>query len=481
MKLFSRPRLPKVIASAALVAIAIALPLAATAADMVSFSATTGVANMTAGDTTYASSVNAKYNEVVKAQVIYDNNEAPSSTKVATNVHVKFTVPTTPGVTQTITTRTSADNVTTVNGSASVKLDGSDAYLQYIPGTAVWKHAASANGPMTVEQKISDDVVTSANGVNLGNENPCQAGSVTIQIGVMVPGVSVHKYVRAIGATNWVTSMDAKAGDTVQYLIAYKNIGNTNENNVVVRDNLPPNTKLVPGTTYLRNSVYSTGLGKLSSSDAVTGNGINITDYAPGGAAYVTFNVTMPGADKLTCGNNTFRNVGVVDWNGGEYFNTADVNINKTCVATPTYSCDVFDVTADNASKTVTVSNFKQSTSNGATFKNAVISWGDNSSALTTNTVVGQSHSYAANGTYVLTATAHFTVNGQDVTAPTTKCTRTVAFSSTQPPVITTPSTPAPVALVNTGPGEVVGLFAAVSVLGAFAHRMFLARRLTQN
>lgn len=479
MKLFSRLRLPKIVASVVLVAIAFALPLAVTAADMVKFSATTGIANMTAGDTTYASSATAKYNEVLKVQVIYDNNEDPSSTNVAKNVHVKFNVPTTPGASQTITTIASADNVTTVNGSASVKLDGTNDYLQYIPGTAVWKHADTAFGPLTVEQKVSDDAVTSANGVNLGDETPCQAGSVTIQVGVMVPGVSVHKYVRAIGTTNWLTSMDAKAGDTVQYMIAYKNTGNATENHVVVRDNLPPNTTLVPGTTYLKNTTYPNGLGQLSSSDAVTGNGIDITNYAPGGAAYVTFKVTMPGADKLTCGNNTFRNVGVVDWNGGEYYNTADVNINKTCAATPAYSCDAFDVTADNAGRQVTVSNFKQSTSNGAAFTNAVINWGDNTTALTTNNVVGQTHSYSANGTYVLTATAHFTVNGQNVTAPTTSCTKTVTFSSVTPPVVTTAATPT--TLVNTGPGQVAGLFAAVTVASAFAYRLFLSRRLNRN
>lgn len=481
MKLFTRLRLPKIVASALLVAIAFALPLAVTAADMVKFSATTGIANMTAGDTTYSSTATAKYNEVLKVQVIYDNNEDPSSTNVAKNVHVKFNVPTTPGVNQTITTTTSADNVTTVNGSATATLDGADAYLQYIPGTAVWKHASSAFGPMTVEQQISDAVVTDPNGVNLGDENPCQAGSVTIQVGVMVPGVSIHKYVRAIGTTNWLTSMDAKPGDTVQYMIAYKNIGNSTENHVVVRDNLPPNTTLVPGTTYLKNTTYPNGLGQLSSSDAVASNGIDITNYAPGGAAYVTFDVTMPTADKLTCGNNTFRNVGVVDWNGGEYYNTADVNINKTCAATPAYSCNAFDVTADNAGRTVTISNFQQSSSNGATFTNAVINWGDNSSALTTNNVVGQTHSYSANGTYVLTATAHFSVNGQDVTAPTTSCTKTVTFSS-QPPAVTTASvqTP-PTTLVNTGPGQVIGLFAAVSVVGAFAHRFYLARRLSRS
>ncbi len=45
------------------------------------------------------------------------------------------------------------------------------------------------------------------------------------------------------------------------------------------------------------------------------------------------------------------------------------------------------------------------------------------------------------------------------------------------PPPVTTVSTP-PTKLVNTGPGEVVGLFSGVSAAGAFGYRRFLSRRL---
>jgi uncharacterized repeat protein (TIGR01451 family) len=490
MKLFSRIRLPKVIASIALVAIALTVPLAATAADIVKFQATTGIANMTAGDTTYNSSVSAKYNETLKLQVTYYNSEDPSSNKTANNVHVKIAIPTGQGVNQTIATTTSADNVTTVNGSAHVTLDGADAYLQYIPGTAVWKHATTAYGPQVVEQQISDNVVTAADGVNLGNENPCQAGSVTVQVRVLVPGVSVDKYVRAVGGT-FATSMTAKPGDTVQYEIAYKNTGNSTENNVIIRDNLPPNTTLVPGTTKLKNSTYPNGT--LLNSDAVTTNGINITSYNPGAAGYVLFDVKMPAEEKLQCGVNQFRNVGIAKPEGmSEYYNTADVNMTKVCTPpapTPTYTCDAFDITGDQAGKAATVSNFKQTTTNGATFANAVINWGDNTAALTTNNVKGQNHSYAADGTYTVSAVLHFTANGKDVTASGPNCSKTITFTSTKPPVVTptppapvvTPVATTPVTLVNTGPGQVIGLFAVVAMVGAFAHRYFLTRRFNQN
>lgn len=51
------------------------------------------------------------------------------------------------------------------------------------------------------------------------------------------------------------------------------------------------------------------------------------------------------------------------------------------------------------------------------------------------------------------------------------------------PPVTppTTPTQPKPTTLVNTGAGDVAGLFAVVAVAGAFAHRLFVSRRLSRQ
>lgn len=160
-------------------------------------------------------------------------------------------------------------------------------------------------------------------------------------------------------------------------------------------------------------------------------------------------------------------------------------------VPQPTFMCDALNLAAD-VDRKVKLSAFSVTATNGATFKNAVIDWGDNSAPLTTNTVVGQAHQYAADGTYTVTATAHFTVNGQDMSAGGIQCQKQVTFSSTMPPKVTPPpSTPpsippatpaaAPTALVNTGPGSVVGLFAATTAIGAVAYRWMLSRRLSRQ
>jgi uncharacterized repeat protein (TIGR01451 family) len=458
--------LPKKAAAAALIALAVALPAASFAATTVKFSADTTVSNATqnAGSMNWGSSATAKYNEVVAIQVVYDNNEAPDSGKTANNVRVKINIPSKAGKSQTITTTAGADNAKTVNGSAKVTLDRDDAYLQYIPGTATWKHAKTANGPMTVTQKVSDDVVLGANGINLGTENPCQAGSIVVQARVMVPGLTVDKFVRHKGDTSWATSINAKAGDVLQYEIAYHNTGNVTQNDVEFRDQLPKGIAYVPGSTKLKSGNYPNGLD-VKSDALVASNGITTGDYAPGAAGYVMFEAKVTGSD-LKCGENTLRNIAFVQPKGmNYYYNTADVVVNKECQAA--YSCDAF-MLSPLADRTVKVSKFNYTAKDGATFNNVVINWGDNTAALTTNTPVGQKHQFAKDGEYTVTATAHFTVNGKDVTS-VGSCTQKVSFSS--------PTATPPAELPNTGAGDTIGLFAAVTVAAAIAHRVFMARR----
>lgn len=145
------------------------------------------------------------------------------------------------------------------------------------------------------------------------------------------------------------------------------------------------------------------------------------------------------------------------------------------------YSCDAFNITAD-VNRTVKVTEFRTSATNGATFKNGTINWGDNSATVTDDVLVGKTHQYSKDGTYTITATANFTLNGQTVSDSGPECVKQVTFTSEKPPVVTPPTTPpagkGPTTLVNTGPGQVLGIFAAVTAAGTFAYRWMLTRRL---
>lgn len=374
--------LPKRAAAAALIALALAFPAASFAATTVSIEGSLGVANVTAGDTNYAHSVNASYDQVVKLQVYYHNRENPDSGKIAQNLRVKIAMPTTAGKTQVAKATINADNSNTVTDSVTVNLNRSDATLDYIPGSAVWRHNVGTNDNVKiVDTQVSDAIVTSGQGLVLEDEKPCYnfAATVTVLARVHVPGVTITKQVEKLGENNkWSTKNTANPGDTLKYLITYKNTGNTVQNQVIIRDNLPPKMTLVPGTTYLADASHPDGV---KVADTLTQGGINAGNFGAGATAYVTFQVKIAAADQLACGQTEFTNVGVVRPQGmNEFYNTAITDVNKVCENTP-------------------------------------------------------------------------------------------------PP--TTPQKPTK--LVNTGAGSVAGLFAGVTIAGAFAHRWFLGRRLSRQ
>jgi hypothetical protein len=158
----------------------------------------------------------------------------------------------------------------------------------------------------------------------------------------------------------------------------------------------------------------------------------------------------------------------------------------------PTFACNLLDVSASNDDRTVKITVFTTTATNGATFKNAVVDWGDNSSKLTTDNPVGKTHSYDKAGTFTISAVAHFTVNGQDMTSDGPACAKTVTFSekSSVPPTVTPPSgtvagaststttTAGPSSLVNTGPGSLAAVGLLTAALAAYSYRRYLLRHL---
>jgi uncharacterized repeat protein (TIGR01451 family)/LPXTG-motif cell wall-anchored protein len=297
----------------------------------------------------------------------------------------------------------------------------------------------------------------------------------------MVPGVSVTKQSEILGQSNqWSANNTAQPGDTMKYLITYENDGNTTENDVAIRDVLPKGMTIVPGTTEVYNTAYPNGTPE--STNDVTTNGILIGSYLPGATAYVEFDAKLPVASALTCGSNTFQNVGIAQPEGMEaYYNYAVTMVSNQCTPKqPTYSCNIFTLTpGDN--RTVKVTNFNESATNGAVFNDVVINWGDQTTPLTTNNPVGQTHQYASYGTpYTATATAHFTVNGTPETA-TNQCTQTLTFAAPGTPPKTPATTTTSSQLPNTGAGNVLGLFIGASIVSALGYRLFLARRLARQ
>lgn len=148
-------------------------------------------------------------------------------------------------------------------------------------------------------------------------------------------GVKVTTESQLKGETNkWSANNTAKPGDTLTYIISYQNTSTTTHKQVKVSSALPSDAQLVANTT----KVYNSGSpdGNVANNNDVAGNGVVIGDYAPGANGYVTFQVTLPAADKLKCGNNELRNTGTVRVTGLDDSKSAAVTtVRRECAATP--------------------------------------------------------------------------------------------------------------------------------------------------
>ncbi|MGF7228763.1 MAG: PKD domain-containing protein [Candidatus Saccharibacteria bacterium] len=172
------------------------------------------------------------------------------------------------------------------------------------------------------------------------------------------------------------------------------------------------------------------------------------------------------------------------------------------CVETPVVTCDQL-VISQNGANTLAQSFIVQATAQHATITSYSVDFGDKTTAYS-GAANAVNHTYAAPGTYNVTASVTATANGQTITKTSVKCAGTVTIPQPMctvpgkenlpansadcketPPPVTPPTTPPvtppvtpPTVLPNTGAGNVIGLFAGVTIAGAAFHRLFASRRL---
>ncbi len=290
-----------------------------------------------------------------------------------------------------------------------------------------------------------------------------------------------------IGFTH--SGVNAKDNETVAFEIFYHDLESPDSGldalNVNIKANLPTTATTVHTVS---TTIQAQNTNQINDSTTVTTPDETTLQFVPGSVTWKHDVGTNAAPQWVTQSipDSIVTNPGgaIVDQNEQPCNNFSGTVVFEAKIVpqpvqqTPAYACTDLGLTAEE-NRTVKISNFATTQSGGATYSNAVIDWGD-SSTQTFNSPEGQTHQYAADGVYTVTATAHFSVNGTDKSASSVSCAQTVTFSSTTPPTVT-PVTPAPTALVNTGPGSSLGLFAAATLGGAAFYRRLLARRLSRQ
>jgi hypothetical protein len=236
-------------------------------------------------------------------------------------------------------------------------------------------------------------------------------------------------------------------------------------------------------------TISSTNAGTVNDGVSINCGGSKVKlSYVAGSASQFSIGTGVLGLpDSIITSGASIRSESVAGdvwgcWNDRVYV-LLTVQVEEVQQPQATAQCQLFSILASEDRK-VTINQFNTTQTN-ASLKSVVVNWGDNSTPLSAtdkNGLIGQTHQYAQDGTYTITAVATFAVEGQaDIVSggAGTACAQSVTFKQNQPPVITTVEKPT--RLVNTGAGSVAGIFAATTALGAVGYRYFLGRRLSRQ
>jgi uncharacterized repeat protein (TIGR01451 family) len=269
--------------------------------------------------------------------VVFYHNNAPADTHTALNTKMKIDFPSVVkgGVETKGTASISASNSTPREVWSTLTFTStSDMLIRYKQGSASIKYSGGSTKTLPNSGKNLFEGGQLL-GANLdGNVPGCDknSGMVQFQIVADQPNFTINKQVRinndGKATGGWVESVNAQPGDTVDFLITYKNTGTIQQNDVVIKDKLPAGLTYINGSARYYNATNPTSTGGHAATDDVTGVGLNVGNYAPGADAMVKFSAKVSAKKDLPCGKNTITNIGRVETNNGSKEDPAVVIVN---------------------------------------------------------------------------------------------------------------------------------------------------------
>jgi uncharacterized repeat protein (TIGR01451 family) len=412
----------------------------------------------------------------------YIHNNANQDTNadgkgVAKDVNVRFKVLPGQANGNEVTGYISASNVAagypgTVYDTTKLKNDNQAFELEYVPGSARIENNAHPFPGVALPDSITTDAGAKVGYDQMNGDFPgCfqYTAIVTIKVHVKAPALKLTKQVTTPGSTEWHKNISVKAGDTVSWLLNYKNTGTGVDNDITIRDSLPKGLTLVPGSITWFDVNHPNG-EKLQDT-ALTSGGVDVGNYSAGADGAIRFRTTVDKdvVDKKLCqiDNRAFAHA----TNVPETTDNAGVTVEGCKPPTPTpptYSCDLLKA------QLVSGTNYKFTASatatNGATIKQYTYNFGDGTQAVLTDKNVVE-HNYAKPGSYVATVEVTVMVDGKPQVAKSAACMTPITIG-------TTPTPPTPTALPNTGAGDIAAIFAATTVAGIAAYQVFVTRRI---
>lgn len=237
-----------------------------------------------------------------------------------------------------------ADNTNPVWVADSADFTSSTPFnMEYVAGSAKMINNAHPNGIALPDSIIQHDAQFNVNrpGAPVGYQNMdgnfpgCfeYGGFVTLKVKINGPQLVVSKKVTTPGAA-WQENLDWNLNNpntdtTTSWLIEYKNTGAATATNAVVRDTLPANLKLVPGSVVNFDSNHPQGM-PVSDTGLFEG-GVGVGSIPSGANGYFRFRTTVVSPFKADeCGTKQIVNSAQLEASGAPAVNdTATVTAKK--------------------------------------------------------------------------------------------------------------------------------------------------------
>ena len=275
--------------------------------------------------------------------MIYFHNNASSSLNssgkgIARDATAKSSFSTTinKGEYGTVTGRISATNAEPTEVWSTAYLHTSDTvYLSYVPNTAKFHSFGNIDGTtVNTDALFGKGVYIGYDKSGWGYLPGCNeyAGYITYNFKVDRPSFWAEKKVAHHGSTNLLEEMnDAKPGETLDFMIYYKNNGTTKQTSVTVHDTLPAGLTLVPGSVRAVTPEVATGV-TIADDKLFSSAGIDIGDFYAGEEGWVYYQaVVNDDGEKFPCGSTVVYNDADVMTNNGTIHDKVKITVNRNC------------------------------------------------------------------------------------------------------------------------------------------------------
>ncbi len=313
----------------------------------------------TGAPTGYHNDIDVHNRNVVEIATVMHNTEDPNSGATAKDFKLRYLLPKAPVTTATVYGEVSASNATPNNNyhtNWSNKLtsaSGNSFTIGNIGGFRVYQNQVSNGYDAKFNWDSGKDLPSSQVTVNEspnyweiivkpnadGNLGPCFNHALKVSFVVDVTEIqqptsqlSLEKKVR-IGNTNFVDENSAKVGDKMQYFIQLKNASTAAANNVTLRDALPKDIALIPGSVQIRSAANPT---LRAAEDTLVMGGYTFKTFEPGAWVQIYFNAQVNDVPECSYWEKNFALVKSDETNGVEYYDSVKTTITKTCTPTPT-------------------------------------------------------------------------------------------------------------------------------------------------